>query len=148
GAWTAFDLAKLTGAVGEPGQATKARLNVTSGKLPLSFEANPSGADSEVRFVSRGCGYDVFLMTAQVVVAPARRIRAREESKSGDIAEPWQEPRAKCWLAPEVFRMNIVGSNPAAHTEGLDLTGARSNYFIGSDPARWRTNITNYARVA
>src|SRR5262249_55487543 len=85
GAWTAFDLAKLTGAVGEPGQATKARLNVTSGKLPLSFEANPSGADSEVRFVSRGCGYDVFLMTAQVVVAPARRIRAREESKSGDI---------------------------------------------------------------
>ena len=148
GVWTASDLAKPTRPVREPGQATKARLSATYGKLPLTFEASPSGADSRVRFVSRGCGYNVFLMTAQVVVAPARRIKAREESKSGDLAEPWPEPGASGWLDPEAFRMNIVGSNPAAHTEGLDLIGARSNYFIGSDPAKWRTNISNYARVA
>src|SRR5437763_1703087 len=43
--------------------------------------------------------------------------------------------------------MKLLHSNPAPQVAGLDLLPTLSNYFIGSDPKRWRTNISNYARV-
>jgi len=43
--------------------------------------------------------------------------------------------------------MILVGANPAPEVRGLDGLPGRSNYFIGKDPKKWRTNIPNYARV-
>jgi hypothetical protein len=49
--------------------------------------------------------------------------------------------------APHVLRMRLVGSNPKARLIGLDELPGRSNYFIGNDPANWRTNVPNYLKV-
>jgi uncharacterized repeat protein (TIGR01451 family) len=43
--------------------------------------------------------------------------------------------------------MKLPGANPAAHSARLSPLPGRSNYFIGNDPQRWRTNIPNYGRV-
>jgi hypothetical protein len=43
--------------------------------------------------------------------------------------------------------MKLVGSNPKANVTGLDPLPSKSNYFIGNDPKKWRTNVPNYARV-
>jgi hypothetical protein len=43
--------------------------------------------------------------------------------------------------------MKIVGANPSAQIEGLDRLPGISNYFIGNDPAKWRTNIPHYAKI-
>ena len=43
--------------------------------------------------------------------------------------------------------MKLEGANPAPQIEGLDQLSTTSNYFAGPDPAAWRTNIPNYARV-
>ncbi len=46
------------------------------------------------------------------------------------------------------FRGGAVGLKlPRTRPEGLDELAARSNYYLGSDPAEWRTGIPNYARV-
>ncbi|HEV2424941.1 MAG TPA: SBBP repeat-containing protein [Terriglobia bacterium] len=34
-----------------------------------------------------------------------------------------------------------------AHVQGVGELPGKSNYFIGNDPARWRTDIPNYAQV-
>jgi hypothetical protein len=48
---------------------------------------------------------------------------------------------------PQVVRMRLVGGNAKRRVVGLaDLPG-RSNYFIGHDPKKWRSNVPNYARV-
>ena len=31
---------------------------------------------------------------------------------------------------------------------GMDELPGKSNYFIGNDPAKWRTNVPNYRKVA
>jgi Beta-propeller repeat len=49
--------------------------------------------------------------------------------------------------APAVLRMRLAGANPHAKVTGADEVPAKSNYFIGNDPRKWRTNIPNYARV-
>ena len=40
-----------------------------------------------------------------------------------------------------------MGANPKAKVVGLDELPGKSNYFIGNDPKKWRTNVPSYARV-
>jgi hypothetical protein len=40
-----------------------------------------------------------------------------------------------------------VGANSAAKVEGSDELPGKSNYFIGNNPKKWRTNVSNYAKV-
>src|SRR5262249_5098302 len=44
-------------------------------------------------------------------------------------------------------QMSLVGSNPRAAVDGLDVLPGTNNYFIGSDPRKWRRNVPTYARV-
>ena len=46
-----------------------------------------------------------------------------------------------------VVRMKLLGANPNPEIEGLDRLPGISNYFIGNDPKKWRTNIPSYARL-
>lgn len=48
---------------------------------------------------------------------------------------------------PPTLRMKLVGSNPQAKVVGLEELPGKSNYLIGNDPKKWRTNIANYAKV-
>src|SRR5438445_1632722 len=44
--------------------------------------------------------------------------------------------------------MRLVGCNPAPELVGLNELPGRSNYYIGRDPKKWRTNVPNYRQVA
>src|SRR5438105_13841492 len=45
------------------------------------------------------------------------------------------------------FRMKVLGGNPAPQIAGIDRLAGKSNYFIGNDPAKWKTDVPHYARV-
>ena len=106
-------------------QDTQARRIVVHGysKLPLAFEANGGQAPSQVRFLARGPGYQVFLTGYEAVLALAQAAGAGA-----------------------ALRMKLSGANPTAVT-GEDPLPGKSNYFIGSDPKQWRSNLPNYAKV-
>lgn len=127
--------------IAEATQMTRARLKVGYGRLPLTFEATQS-RDSQLRFVSRGYGYNVSLISTEVVIELTR------PADMNHLAKPYQARAANRFLDAEALRMKLVGSNPAARVEGLDVLATKSNYFIGNEPGRWRTNIPNYSRVA
>jgi len=76
-----------------------------------------------VKYLSSGPGYSVYLTATEVrIVSPG--------------------------LPARVLRMKLIGSNRSAKIEPLDPLPGRSNYFIGSDPSKWRTNVPNFAKVA
>jgi len=110
------------------------------GHLPLSFEANQGQTDRRVKFLSRGSGYSLFLTGDEAVLA----LKKSEGSIAGDRqlkpAVPSAEP-------PAVLRMRLVGANLHAKVSGLEELPGKSNYFIGNDPKKWRTNVPNYAKV-
>jgi hypothetical protein len=49
--------------------------------------------------------------------------------------------------AGAVLRMKLRNANPAAKVTGTDKLAGTGNYFIGYDPAKWRTNVPTYAKV-
>ena len=60
---------------------------------------------------------------------------------------PLHSPQPATANRQSAISMKIVGANPNAQIEGLDRLPGISNYFIGNDPKRWRTNIPHYAKV-
>lgn len=100
------------------------------GKLPLSFEVNQGQTDRRVRFLSHGSGYGFYLTARGAVLALQR---------SG--LQPGKQAQAS------VLKMELIGANEKAEVIGLGELPAKSNYFIGNDPKKWRTNVPNYAKV-
>jgi hypothetical protein len=123
-------------------QAAKARLVNAYGKLPLSFEVNQGQTDRRVKFLSRGHGYTLFLTPTEAVLAL---------SKSHGQAEPKDPIKARVFEREKIIttalRIKLVGGNPHARLAGMEELPGRSNYFIGNDPKKWRTNVPSYAKV-
>jgi hypothetical protein len=111
------------------------------GRLPLSFEANEGQTDPEVRFLTRGNGYDLFL-TEDAAVLSLNRI---DKSTAGALSKR-VDPAAKS-IQKDRVRMQLLGAAPSRRTEGLDRLPGTANYFIGNDPGKWRTNLPTYAKV-
>jgi Beta-propeller repeat/Cep192 domain 4/HYDIN/CFA65/VesB-like, Ig-like domain len=136
-------------------------------KTKLSFEANQGQTDSRVKFLSRGSGYALFLTGDGMVMKLAGRPKSEHGTRSPDVKPTragggdWNEgasllpvglnhPRASKSKGParsDVIRMKLIGANPAAKTAGLDELPGKANYFIGSDPAKWRHSVPTYSRV-
>src|SRR5713226_887156 len=51
-------------------------------------------------------------------------------------------------LDKSVLRMKLLGAGAGAGAEPLEQLPGKANYFIGNDPAQWRTNVPMYAKVA
>jgi hypothetical protein len=131
---TAASHAQLAG----PAQS---RLIANYGKLPLRFEANRGQTGSRVQFVSRGSGYTLFLTSGEAVLALAKPV-AKQNSQ-----HPVPEPAKNGASSESVVRLQLAGANTQPIVTQEDELPTRSNYFIGSDPAKWRTNVPNYGRV-
>jgi uncharacterized repeat protein (TIGR01451 family) len=99
------------------------------GGLPLIFEANTGQMDPVVKFLSRGPGYTLFLTPTEAALALIR---------SPADANP---PKGT------LLRMKLVGAHPQPPISGLEELSGKVNYFIGSDPRQWRTNVPTYAKV-
>jgi hypothetical protein len=46
-----------------------------------------------------------------------------------------------------LLRMKLVGANVKATVTGAEELPGKSNYFIGNNPKKWRTNVPTYAKV-
>ena len=117
------------------------------GKLPLRFEANQGQTDGDVKFLSRGKGYTMFLTSGGAVMA--MRAPAKENKQSGDVreTEPGSRERGMESVRSTVLRMNLVGANCVARVVGGEELPGKSNYLIGNDPSKWRIDVPNYDRV-
>src|SRR6516225_8803781 len=62
----------------------RARLVETYGKMPLSFEANQGQTDPQVKFLSRGSGYTLFLTGNKAVLG----LRTPERKASIETQQP------------------------------------------------------------
>jgi hypothetical protein len=125
---------------------SQARILDNYGKLPLIFEANQGQTDARVKFLSRTGGYSLFLTGDEAVLTLSGRKADAYKPKTVGGARTLQPNTAKP-RPGGVLRMKLRNANPAAKATGLDELAGTSNYFIGSDPAKWRTNVPTYAKV-
>src|SRR5580700_4161148 len=136
----------------------QARILDSYGKLPLTFEANHGQTDSRVKFLSRAGGYTLFLTGDEAVIALRGKAKAAAPKGASGFktipvslkrypdTNPSVKPASEK-MTGGVLRMKLRGANPAAEVTGVDELAGTSNYFIGNDPAKWRTGVPTYAKV-
>jgi hypothetical protein len=90
---------------------------------PLHFEANRGQTDPRVRFLARGIDHALFLTASEAVL-----VLTNPETKL-------------------VLRMQFLGANARPRVAGLDELPGKTNYFVGRDPAQWRTNVPVFGTV-
>src|SRR5438445_2721836 len=105
-------LAFLVG-LGIPAAAiAQARVSEAYGKLPLHFEPNRGQTHDDVRFLSRGPGYGLYLTADEAVL-----VLKRPDAQS------------------VVVHMGFAGAALKSRVSGLEELPGKANYFIGNDPA-------------
>jgi hypothetical protein len=124
----------------EPAGVLAARLPLL-GQLPLRFEPRETDG-GPIRFISRGPAYHLAISPTETLVSlrrlnsPGTRVRRPEAG----------EPRAAS-MSYRNLRLEFVGADPSARVTGEGELPGLANYFIGHDPARWRTGVPTFARV-
>jgi Beta-propeller repeat len=127
--------------------ASKQHLAEEYGKLPLAFEANTGQTSDDVKFLSRGQGYTLFLTRNAETVLVLSASAQKETSERPPNAPPVRlKPRRES-TPPWVVRMNLLNADVTSQAEGLEELPGKANYFVGNDPGKWRTNVPLFSRV-
>ncbi|MFZ1932023.1 MAG: SBBP repeat-containing protein, partial [Candidatus Sulfotelmatobacter sp.] len=129
--------------------ATRDRLQAAYAALPLAFEPNQGQTDAQVKYMARANGYTLFLTNQDAVFAfhsksSASQLRMRGRAAMANASSTPVEKEK----APAVVRMRLIGENSSAQITAANQLPGKSNYYLGNDPQKWQTNVSQYARVA
>jgi uncharacterized protein (TIGR03437 family) len=98
-------------------------LDSTTTRMPLWFEPNVGQMQASASYLARSGNHTVLLTPSNAWI----RLWDRNGSDS--------------------VRLRFVGASAAAAVEGVEKLPSVSNYFIGNDRKKWRTNVPHYAKV-
>ncbi|MGH7812689.1 MAG: SBBP repeat-containing protein [Candidatus Binataceae bacterium] len=121
-------------------QMSRAEMTASYLKIPLSFERNEGQTATQVKFLSRGAGYELFLTPAEAVLALTKPAVTSDEGAAS--ADASGAPRTAA-----VLRLSLAGANPNPQIEGTDQLAGKVNYLIGNDSAKWHKDIPTFAQV-
>lgn len=112
--------------------------------LPLIFEPNQGQAhldpaDTRAKFVARGSRYSIFLGSEGAILSLASKVQPKR--KSGRQDDPSQ-------VRVTSIEMKLAGANPNPNMRAQEPLPGRTNYFIGNNPAKWRTGVPQFAQVS
>src|SRR4029077_5230693 len=117
-------------------------------KLPLSFEENQGQTAGEVRYLSHGSGYELFLTAQEAVLALSNPVRVdlspRHRAATLAALRKAREANQKQQLT--AVRLRFEGANPEPQIVGTGEMPGKVNYFIGNDPKKWHTDVPAYAQ--
>ncbi|MEO5617950.1 MAG: SBBP repeat-containing protein, partial [Candidatus Eisenbacteria bacterium] len=113
--------------------------------IPLHFIPNLGQFDPATHFVGFVPGATVRFATGSVTYQFRRPLlESRSADPNGaDLLGRGTPPKVEALEIHATF----PGANPAPHVSGAGETAHRSHFYLGNDPARWRTDVPAYAAV-
>src|SRR5256885_1947389 len=119
--------------------------------LPMTFEFNRGQFNKDIKFLTRGNGTEISLTSNEAIINMHRSLRASGES----IVENDREGKKSLFnhhipspgsTDSAILKMKLVESRVPTVTDQDELSG-KIDYFIGSDPSKWHTNISTFRKV-
>ncbi len=103
-------------------ERTTVKMSADKLRLPMAFEENHGQVDQDFDYLARGRGYSVLLDDGDALVAVGNGTKGY------------------------AVRMSLVGGGTAA-VAAHDRQPGVANYFLGDDPAGWRTKVPTFAAI-
>jgi hypothetical protein len=109
-------------------------------QMPVRFEANEGQFGAQTQFVAQAPGYSMYLGTTSATL-----VASASNSSSTGSTDPAATSDSTTTSAAVNFQM--VGANASAQATRLNPLATTTNYFTGSNPSQWHTNVPNYGSV-
>jgi hypothetical protein len=106
------------------------------------FLQNQGQIEEPVRFYGPGPGTDIFFTDGAIVLDLKARDAVAPPPRGRDAAVAPASVRRGC-----AVYLRFEDSNPAAAPEGRGKLPGETNFFLGHDPASWRTHVASFSEV-
>ena len=125
------------------------------GNMPLVFNQNDGQWDKQVYFKCDASGATVWICKDQIIYQYLHRdertveeFPASESSNLGSIRFQSLDGNNHRHdsIEQSVIAARFVNPSPNVQVAGEGLTAYKCNYFIGSDPTKWYTNVPSYQK--
>ncbi len=102
---------------------------------PLYFEVNQGQAPTEVKYVSRGADYTLYLTSTSAQIT----LHSRQDVDAS------VQRRATVQITP--VGIDVTASKPRAKLRGVDRLPGKSHYFTDNRSEHWVTGIEHFRKV-
>jgi len=99
-------------------------------QLPLYFIENQGQSDKRVAYYAQQGGANLYFTAEEMVMTLPSSSKGESQGEGGIVL----------WL-------RFLDANPNVQIRGNQEQEARFNYFIGDDPAKWRSDVPSYGEV-
>lgn len=117
-------------------------------QMPLSFTENQGQWDQKVLFRADAGGAIMWFSIDGVYYQFTKTFRKKEPTPDdlflGQLDRFDRKPDSTQYL---LIKASFVGANPNPRIKGEDMVDYKCNYFLGNEPAKWRTDVPNYGAV-
>jgi len=110
------------------------------GKLPVRFEPNVGQAPPQIEYLARGNNYIVAITERGLMLSLSQGATAQNGARIATRT-------ARASVSPAQLRLHLVHATVKPLICAEQPQSSVSNYFIGNDSSRWRSNVANYAAV-
>lgn len=122
------------------------------GQIPLSIEPVQPQPGETAKFIARSARYRLSFTSAEMALTIHKPPLSSVSSKRvfDNIVIPHRALDLNSGKAVEQraeLRMQLANANLQSEGEALEALPGKVNYFIGNDPAKWRTNVPTYAKI-
>ncbi|SDS85736.1 Beta-propeller repeat-containing protein [Paenibacillaceae bacterium GAS479] len=126
----------------EPFMQPSARIRQLRGTHPV-FEHNAGQLDSQVAFLLRGSNSAYYFTPSHIALLFSKLMEDSEDRLSSLVKPASKQKQYEAWS----LRMNFVDAEPNPSIDGLEPLENKNNYFKGSDPSKWHTNVPTFGQV-
>jgi hypothetical protein len=113
-------------------------------KIQMPFIENQGQiADEQVRFYAKTFGGAIYVTKEGEMVYSFIKSESNHNPRKRDIENKPDSETAQIFT----FKEKLVGASIQS-PEGSEKGETKVNYFIGNDPAKWKTNLTTYEVVS
>jgi len=126
-----------------PAHAKQAKTFTPSPRIPLEFEANRGQAPDRYGYVAHGPTYSLGISAGEIALS----LHHPQALSQTNALPPVLNQQAAEESSASPLYLRLLGASRNATVAGADPKPGVSNYFIGNDPAKWRTNVPHFGTV-
>jgi hypothetical protein len=148
-----------------PREDANAKPSLDLGQMRLSFEPNVGQASAPSSFIARAPGSTIYFSPSGVAIevqsvgadqaaGAAKTANIKDAGQLGSKVKAFESAGHRSSpstvdlaASSTTVHMQFVGADPAPEMASGDLLPNKVNYFVGSDPKQWHSNLPTYAGV-
>lgn len=120
-------------------------INLDYGNIPLYFIPNKGQVHDKVQYLAKTSRYSLWITKEGLVFDSA--IRTNKKTDSDDLSLKNNIDSENIRYERDVSRLIYLNANKNPDIVPLGLTEHKANYYNGSDPTKWKTNIQSSKAV-